>query len=263
MVLFKVHQALLETDNLELIAKIMRVSSVNDVRVHTVGMPDEGWLVDVQELSCGCLYNAKNGMCLHVLAAGFEAGVCIPGTAAHPRRFVANIHQPRRRTTSVRRAWRTNKAATAQNSTPSSNAYRSDNSEGGVTESEGDISMQTTQCSEEPSPSALPHTPNGLYLDESVYSVLKTVSCKDKMDHQLQYEMNDPCTLTELQPQGLLSRRIPFRRTARTIDASPAGPLEEMHEDVQASQPTRHSTRRRRLIQRGIEYQEQTRKRKR
>ncbi|ETI35103.1 hypothetical protein F443_18506 [Phytophthora nicotianae P1569] len=231
MVLFKVHQALLETDNLELIAKIMRVSSVNDVRVHTVGMPDEGSFADVQELTCGCLYNAKNAM---------------------PERA-----------TFARHAWRTNNAATAQNSTPSSNAYRSDNSEGGVTESEGDISMQTTQCSEVPSPSPLPHTPNGLYLDESVYSVLKTVSCKDKMDHQLQYEMNDPCTLTELQPQGLLSRRIPFRRTARTIDASPAGPLEEMHEDVQASQPTRHSTRRRRLIQRGIEYQEQTRKRKR
>ncbi|ETL82046.1 hypothetical protein L917_17729 [Phytophthora nicotianae] len=96
MVLFKVHQALLETDNLELIAKIMRVSSVNDVRVHTVGMPDEGSFADVQELTCGCLYNAKNGMCLHVLAAGFEAGVCIPGTAAHPRRFVANIQRCRR-----------------------------------------------------------------------------------------------------------------------------------------------------------------------
>ncbi|KAF4034486.1 hypothetical protein GN244_ATG13584 [Phytophthora infestans] len=161
MVLFKVHQDLLETDNLALIAKIKRVSSVNDVRVHMAGMPDEGWFVDVQELSCGCLYNAKNGMCLHVLAARFEAGVRIPGTAAQPRRFVTNIQRPRRRTISARRVRRTNEAATAQNSTPGSNASRSDNSEGGVTESEGDISMQTTQCSEEPSLSALPHTPNG------------------------------------------------------------------------------------------------------
>ncbi|ETP03280.1 hypothetical protein F441_19746 [Phytophthora nicotianae CJ01A1] len=148
-------------------------------------MPDECWLLDVQELSCGCLYNAKTGMCLHVLVAGFDAGVRIPYTAAHPQRFVANIHQPRRRTASVRRAWRTNKAATAQNSTPGTNASRSDNSEGGVTESEGDNSMQTTQYSEEPSPSALPHTPNGRYPDESGCIVLNVACCQDEMGHQL------------------------------------------------------------------------------
>lgn len=44
-------------------------------RAHRVNMPTNGWLVDVEENSCGCSIHFKFGVCAHVVVARSVLGL--------------------------------------------------------------------------------------------------------------------------------------------------------------------------------------------
>jgi len=76
--------------------RLKSIGSVNTRRIQRAGMPASGWLVDVEDSSCGCLYRSKHLVCVHVVAAAAQAGVALPGLVPPTRRFVANLQRARR-----------------------------------------------------------------------------------------------------------------------------------------------------------------------
>ena len=66
-----------------------------------VGMPNAGWRVSINNSSCGCLINFKEGTCVHVLVAKIHQGV----DGWKPRKVLVNQATVRAATRATNRAY--------------------------------------------------------------------------------------------------------------------------------------------------------------
>ncbi|POM76317.1 Hypothetical protein PHPALM_6451 [Phytophthora palmivora] len=91
------HETIFEKMNL-LTAFIPMI--LNSIRCQN--MPEEGWVVIARSKTCGCRFNRKFAMCIHVIQATRELGLPCPGMPDPTLTFVSNQNQ---RTTTVPRSY--------------------------------------------------------------------------------------------------------------------------------------------------------------
>ncbi|KAE9009929.1 hypothetical protein PR002_g15495 [Phytophthora rubi] len=216
--------------------KLKRVASSNHIRVHRERMPHGGWLVDVVSFSCSCLYNFKHGMCLHVLAAGFEGGVRVPGAAPMRRPFVPNL-------TRVRRS-----ACRARSRTQNGSGRADDT---------GDA--QAAQGQDQADNAEL--TPNWENQDPAVTSPPSTLSPFRSIDTGTLLEAMDASTTSEYGDNGIAASGNSGGLVAGNNDGEDAGPRQAVTHEPRAigssvslvPQLVRRSSRQRRQTQRARE----------
>jgi hypothetical protein len=201
-------------------------------------MPAEGWFVNVQHLSCGCLYHDKHDMSLHVLAAGLEAGVRVPGITSSLRVFVSNVQRPWWRALISRSGARNDQTPTGSNedleTAREDDVGHVQNNEP-VADGTGAVDNRAphevcprreSTLQHRASPSSANNTRRQLQLDTSSYRVPQLESSNSE--------------------------------TPRQGHSENVGPVNQA-----TSQPTRRSSRRRRPTQRALDSLDQTRKRRR